>query len=244
MNLILLDPSEVAADQGCTLSGERALHVLRVLRLAPGDTFRIGLLDGPLGVATLTACAADAITFTCAFTGDVPPVPPVELLLAMPRPKVMKRLWAQLAALGVGRVLITNAEKVERFYFDTHVLEPDFYQGLLREGLQQARDTRMPVVSVHRELKPLLEDLVPAEFGDHLKLIADPGEHSTIASVIQQKPTARVLLAIGPEGGWNDHERTLFTRAGFHPVSLGPRPLRTDTATLALLTLTHAALRG
>ena len=243
MNLILLDPHEVAADQSCTLADERARHVFRVLKLAPGDSLRIGLVDGPCGTARLTASDANSVTFTCDFEPEAPTVPPVDLLLAMPRPKVMKRLWAQLAALGVGRILITNAEKVERFYFDTHVLEPDFYRGLLREGLQQARDTRMPVVSVHRELKPLLEDLVPAEFGDHLKLIADPGEHPAPAHVIGPARPARVLLAIGPEGGWNDHERTLFTRARFHPTSLGPRPLRTDTATLALLTLAHNALR-
>jgi len=49
----------------------------------------------------------------------------------------MQRLWAQIAALGVGQVILTNAERVERDYFDTHVLEPKVFHPLLLEGLQR-----------------------------------------------------------------------------------------------------------
>ena len=82
----------------------------------------------------------------------------VDLLLALPRPKVMRRLWAQIAAMGVGQIILTNAERVERNYFDTHVLTPECYRPLLVEGLQQARDTRLPRVSIHRQFKVLVED--------------------------------------------------------------------------------------
>jgi RsmE family RNA methyltransferase len=54
----------------------------------------------------------------------------------------------------------------------------------------------------------------------------------------------RVLLAIGPEGGWNDYERELLVAHRFTPVGLGPRTLRTDTACVALLALAHDALRS
>ena len=90
--------------------------------------------------------------------GETPSRPPVDLLLALPRPKVLRRLWAQIAALGVGRIILTNAARVERNYFDTHVLSAACYQPLLIEGLQQARDTRLPAVTVHRQFKVLLED--------------------------------------------------------------------------------------
>ena len=70
----------------------------------------------------------------------------------------MQRLWAQLAALGVGRIILTNAARVERDYFDTHVLTAACYRPLLVEGLQQARDTRVPLVSIHRQFKILVED--------------------------------------------------------------------------------------
>src|SRR6202043_2921377 len=110
----------------------------------------------------------------CAFDATVPSRPRVDLLLALPRPKVMRRLWAQIAALGVGQIILTNAEKVERNYFDTHILSPETYRPLLIEGLQQSRDTRLPVVSIHRQFKVLVEDQLDALFGSGLRIVADP----------------------------------------------------------------------
>jgi 16S rRNA (uracil1498-N3)-methyltransferase len=147
---------------------------------------------------------------------------------------VLRRLWAQLAALGVRRIMLTNAERVERNYFDTHLLDARIYRPLLVEGLQQARDTRLPIVSVHRQLKVLVEDHLDALVGDGLRLVAD---HRAAASVIDavRHQTGRVLLAVGPEGGWNDFELTLLQSHGFTPVGMGPRTLRVDTACIALI---------
>ena len=78
----------------------------------------------------------------------------------------MRRLWAQIAALGVGRIILTNAERVERNYFDTHLLAAEQYRPLLIEGLQQARDTRLPLVSVHRQFKILVEDDLDGLFAE------------------------------------------------------------------------------
>jgi len=164
----------------------------------------------------------------------------VDVLLALPRPKVMRRLWAQLAALGVGRIMVTNAERVERNYFDTHILAPEGYRPLLIEGLQQARDTRLPVVSIHRQFKVLVEDELDALRG--LRLVAHPGADGSIREAVRKGGDARVLLAIGPEGGWNRFEIQLLEAHGFQPVGMGSRTLRTDTAALALLTLAHDAI--
>ncbi|HET6959624.1 MAG TPA: 16S rRNA (uracil(1498)-N(3))-methyltransferase, partial [Vicinamibacterales bacterium] len=158
MNLILLEPSEVSGTNVVTLSGPRAAHMLKVLRVTPGLQVRVGVLDGPRGIASVDGIRDEAVTLSCMFDVTAPARPPVDLLLATPRPKVMRRLWAQIAALGVGRIILTNAEKVERNYFDTHMLEPGTYRPLLIEGLQQARDTRMPSVSIHRRFKVLIED--------------------------------------------------------------------------------------
>ena len=82
----------------------------------------------------------------------------LDLVLALPRPQVLKRLWAQLAALGVRHIALTNAARVERDYFDTHVLSPATYGLLLLEGLEQAQDTWVPGVSIHKRLRVLVED--------------------------------------------------------------------------------------
>jgi RsmE family RNA methyltransferase len=187
----------------------------------------------------------------CTFEDGLPPRPPVDLLLALPRPKVMRRLWAQLAALGVGRILLTNAEKVERNYFDTHVLDPATYRPLLIEGLQQARDTRVPEVSIHRQLKVLVEDHLDAIAGEAGRLVAHPGEGAAaMADAVARQPREplgsaqhrRWLLAVGPEGGWNEFELDLLRTRGFQQVGMGQRTLRADTACVALLSLLHDAL--
>jgi RsmE family RNA methyltransferase len=152
-------------------------------------------------------------------------------------------LWAQLSALGVGRILLTNADRVERHYFDTHVLAPDAFRPLLIEGLQQARDTRVPEVSVHRRFRVLVEDELDRLCPDTLRLVAEPGAAVSPSEAVRAHPGRRVLLAIGPEGGWNAFELDLLAKRGFMPVSLGSRTLRSDTACVALLAVVRDAAR-
>ncbi len=175
MNLILCESHEVGADGVVTLTDARAAHVRDVLRASRGDTVRVGVVDGPKGRAELLAIDDGQVVMRCALDAGVPAPPAVDLLLALPRPKVLRRLWAQLAALGVGRIVLTNAARVERHYFDTHVLEPATYRPLLVEGLQQAGDTRLPDMSIHRRFRVLIEDELDALSGAGLRLVAHPG---------------------------------------------------------------------
>lgn len=246
MNLVILEPGELGAGGEVRLSGARAAHLLHVLRVGPGQTLRIGMLDGPLGIATVQSVGEHTIDLTFLLGPTPPPKPRVDLLLAVPRPKVMRRLWAQLAALGVGRIILTNAERVERPYFDTHVLTPGCYHPLLIEGLQQARDTRLPVVSIHRRFKVLIEDELDRLSETGLRVVADPGAKTTVSEAVGARLDAvhppRLLLAIGPEGGWNAFELRMLDGHGFRRIGMGPRTLRTDTACLALLALVHDAM--
>jgi RsmE family RNA methyltransferase len=243
VNLILLESGEVDGEGVSVLSGERARHMLKVLKVAPGHRVRVGLIDGPAGHADVERVEDGAVALRCSFDAEVPPLPGVDLLLALPRPKVMRRLWAQLAAVGVGQIILTNAERVERDYFDSHILTSEVYRPLLIEGLQQARDTRVPSVSVHRRFRVLIEDDLDRLSGGGLRIVADPGAETPVSTVAGGVTAARILLAIGPEGGWNAFERGLLEAHGFIAAGLGPRTLRTDTACVALLTLVHDAAR-
>ena len=242
MNLILLETSELDASGRVRLADHRARHIREVLKAEPGRAIRIGVINGPRGTASVEAVEGHEVDLRCLLETVVPPRPAMDLLLALPRPKVMRRLWAQLAALGVGRILLTNAWKVERVYFDTHVLEPETYRPLLIEGLQQAQDTRLPEVSIHRQFKVLVEDDLDTLCPSSVRLLADPGAALRLNELIFPNPEMRVLLAVGPEGGWTDHEKQLLQQHGFQPVGMGSRTLRTDTACLALLALVHDRL--
>jgi RsmE family RNA methyltransferase len=241
VNLILLDQEELRHDNSAILREQRATHIRRVLAAAPGNTIRIGIVDGAVGTARIDALDDTSVTLSCTLH-EVPPRPAVDLLLALPRPKVTRRLFAQCAALGVDRLMLTNASRVERDYFDTHILSPDVSRPLLIEGLQQARDTHLPRISVHRQFRILVEDVLDDWVPVATRVVADPGKGQRLHSLVREARPDRVLLALGPEGGWNDFERRLLESRGFTPISMGMRTLRSDTACVALLALAHDAL--
>jgi RsmE family RNA methyltransferase len=246
VNLMLLEAADLS-DGVAALRGRRAAHLINVLHVVEGQTVRVGLIDGPLGTGTVVSMADDSVALRCLFDASAPSRPGVDLLLALPRPKVMRRLWAQLAALGVGDIILTNADRVERHYFDTHILAPETYRPLLIEGLQQAKDTWLPRVSIHRQFRRLIEDQLDALCPARTRLVAHPGSGCAPSSAVpaaNRGANDRILLAVGPEGGWNAFELGLLGAHGFTIVDAGPRPLRSDTACIALLTLVHDARRS
>ncbi|MEW5848820.1 MAG: RsmE family RNA methyltransferase [Myxococcota bacterium] len=238
MNRILLAAEELPPGHVVTLRDQRAEHLRSVLHVVPGQVVKLGVLDGPRGTGVVEAIQGDNVILRVELEGTIPPAPRVDLLLALPRPKVLKRLWAQVAALGVHNVVITNAAKVERNYFDTHWLRPEVYGPLLVEGLQQAGDTRLPRVTVARVFRPLIEDRIGELCPASVCLVADPAG-ATRLSRVRIPDGERVLLAVGPEGGWNAFELSLLGRAGFLAVNVGTRTLRTDTACVALIAILH-----
>ena len=236
MNRILFADGECDAENRLVLHGRRAAHILGVLRARPGETLGVGRIDGPVGTGRVTAAGDGEVRLEVALEGAAPE-PWIDLLLAVPRPKVLKRLWAQLAALGVGRIILVNAARVERCYFDTHWLDPAVYTPLLVEGLEQAGTTRLPEVRIRRGFKPFVEDELDRDYAGRLKLLAHPDASADRSGVPPPWPAgpARPLLAIGPEGGWTPYECGQLETRGFQRLSLGPRSLRTDTACIALL---------
>jgi RsmE family RNA methyltransferase len=241
VNLLLIERDEVDADGHVIVRDERGRHLRAVLRTNVGQSVRVGIVDGPFGTGVVDRLDDHEVALHCTFS-EIPPRPRIDLLLALPRPKVLRRLWAQIAALGVGRIILTNAAGVERDYFDTHLLEERIYRPLLIEGLQQARDTRLPVVSVHRQFRKLVEDQLDQASTADLRLVADPQAERSLFTAVPASAD-RLLLAVGPERGWNRFELDLLRAHGFASAGLGPRTLRSDTACVALLALAHEALR-
>ena len=239
MNIVLLCREEITSEGRVTVRDRRARHMTEVLKCQPGQSVRMGILNGPYGLGTVEAMDAESVTLLWRpLDASLPPR--VDVILAMPRPKVMKRLWAPLASLGVGRIVITNAAKVERTYFETHWISPDHYEPLLQEGLEQAGDTNMPEVLIRRRFRPFVEDEMESLFQSGARVFAHPGDASVPGCI---RDAERVVLAIGPEGGWTEFEIGLLERRGFVRFGLGWRTLRSDTACIALLAVVHAMQR-
>jgi RsmE family RNA methyltransferase len=232
MNRILYEPGEVLPDGTVTLTDSRAAHLRDVLKAAPGQTVRSGTVNGLAGVSVVLDVSGAAVRLQADHRQALEE-PWLDLLLAAPRPKVLKRLWPQLAALGVGRIVVLNAAKVEKCYFSSQWLEPQYYRPLLVEGLMQGGVTRLPEVLVRARFRPFVEDELDGLFPSPLRLLAHPGPRTPglPCGLARQRP----LLAIGPEGGWTEFELRLLAARGFSLFSLGARTLRTDTACVALI---------
>jgi RsmE family RNA methyltransferase len=232
MNLVLLYDDDFVDPRTVALEGRRRTHVLETLRASPGDDIRAGLLGGEVGVARVLADDGVALRLEVKL-GEPPPARPgVDLLVAVPRPKALKKLLPAVASLGVDRMVLVNSARVEKSYFDTKALEPRALAALLDLGLEQARDTVRPEVLVRKRFRPFVEDELDAVFGSGTRLLPHPSAVRPLRDVSRD---GRVVLAIGPEGGWVPFEVELFDRAGFVPVSLGPRTLRVEVAVPALI---------
>ena len=164
MNRIILEENECEPHGGhVNLHGDdrRTKHIRTVLKARPGDRLRVGRLNGLAGAATILSDDENGVVLDARLDGPAPE-PWLDLILAMPRPKVMHRLWADLAAVGFARIFVVNAAKVEKYYFDNHWLDEATWRPLLIEGLEQAGATRLPDVQVRRALRPFVEDEIPA----------------------------------------------------------------------------------
>ncbi|MGN6108103.1 MAG: RsmE family RNA methyltransferase [Kofleriaceae bacterium] len=234
MNLLLVEAGELDGEH-VVLADRRAAHLRAVLGVEIGSRVRAGVVGGPVGTAEVVADDGTALTLRVAF-GEPRSLPlPVELVLAVPRPKVLSRTIEVAASFGVERIALTNSWRVDKSYLTSPRLAPDALALAARLGAEQGATTHLPELSVHRRLMPLLDARWPAGAAadpSAIRLIAHPGAPPIEDAVTGLDPIA---LAIGPEGGWIEREVETFVARGFVPVSIGGAILRVEAAVAAAL---------
>ena len=231
MNLILLDPADFVAEGRVVLRDRRCAHVQQVVRAAPGDVLRVGLIGGKLGAGTVLALADGRLELAVDLRDDPPPPLPITLLLALPRPHSLKKVLQQATALGVKHFVLFACARVEASFFTASAVRPAAIEEDLRLGLEQARDTVLPQVEVHpQRLHRFLAERWPVlARGKVLIAHPDPG-----ASPCPRAQTGPITLVVGPEGGFVPVEVDRLRELG-SLIELGPRVLRVETAVVALL---------
>ena len=232
MNRILFEKSEIAGGEA-TFGGVRAEHVLGILHGEVGQVVKTGEIDGPIGTSVITAIGEGRITVRCTHAAESLR-PWVNLILAPPRPRVMKRLLPQLATMGVGTIVLVGAKKVEKDFWGATLLKPENYRPLLVDGLMQAGTSILPRLELRRNFRKFVREEMDALLPSPNRIVAHPYGKPEDAGRPRQSG-GMLTLAIGPEGGWTDEEVELLEACGFVRHSLGARILRTDTATIALL---------
>ena len=244
MNRILFESDEIK-DGVVTFGDVRAEHVLNVLHGEVGQVLKTGEIDGKIGTSEIAEIRRTGegprISVRCNHTEDSLR-PWADLILAPPRPRVMKRLLPQLAALGVGRIFLVGAKKVEKDFWGATLLKSENYRPLLVDGLMQAGTSVLPTLEIRRNFRKFMNEELDALFPASTRIVAHPyGAEEDVRRKTKDSPSSPIpdppslLLAIGPEGGWTEEEVALLEAHGFARYSLGPRILRTDTATVALL---------
>ncbi len=231
MNLLLLDTADFIADDRVLLRDRRLTHLQQVHRAEAGEQLRVGRVGGNMGSGQLLRLDAHEAELQVSFDQPPPAKLPVTLLLALPRPKMLRRVLQTVAAMGVPRLVLLNSYRVEKSFWQTPFLEPAAIHEQLILGLEQARDTVLPEVMIEKRFKPFVEDRLPQLAADTLGLVGHPGDFPHCPRAVTQP----VTLAIGPEGGWIPYEVDKLAAAGLRPVQLGERILRVETAVSALL---------
>ena len=230
MNLLLLLDEDFLAPGRARLAGRRLAHAREVLGAKPGDALKVGRLGGRVGAGRVLRLDPEALDLEVDLDQEPPPKLPITLLLALPRPKVLDRCLQSAAALGVARIVLLNAWRVEKAYWSSPKLEEAHLRDQLILGLEQARDTALPELHLARLFVPFLEEALP-KLGAARRLLAHPHAETACPRGLDEP----AMLALGPEGGWVVSELESFARAGFEAVSMGPRVLRTETALAALI---------
>lgn len=233
MNLILLRPQDIIADDCAVVRDPRRLrHLREVHRAAPGARLTVGLAGGRMGKAELTALSDEQATFHFAPLAEAPPPAlPVHLVLALPRPRMLARTLEHVTALGVKDITLLHTRRVEKSYWQSPELTPEKIHQHLVLGLEQSRDTQLPEVTMRRGFRPFVEDVLPELLTSRRGLVAHPG----MAQACPRELTQPTLLAVGPEGGFIDWEIDQLLAAGCEGMHMGPRILRVETAVTALL---------
>lgn len=231
MNLALLFEEDFVDADRVIFRGRRLTHLQSILKVTAGDSIPVGRADGNMGtgeVLRLTDTEAELrVTLD-----QTPPAPlPLTLILAMPRPKMFRRILQTCAGLGVKDIWLINSYKVEKSFWQTPWLSEDQVRENLALGLEQAKDTVMPRVQIRKLFKPFVEDELPALIEGKQALVAHPGT-STPCPVHLNRPS---LLCIGPEGGFIPYEIEKLEEVGCRGVHLGPRILRMETAVPVLV---------
>lgn len=224
-------------------------HINKVLGAKVGDTLKVGKLGGNLGTAIIKDITADYIQLNEMNLDVLPPTKlAVTVILALPRPKVLRRLIMDMIALGVRDIVLINSYRTQKSYWQSPMLAR--LDEFVLEGLQQGVDTIAPSITLQKRFKPFVEDELVGLINNKHAIVAHPYSKLSLLQYLQQlsadkndlteidslkKIILPSVVCIGSEGGWIDYEIELLAAHGCQAVNIGSRILRTEAAVNAIL---------
>ena len=226
MNIVVLNRSDWRDEQHVRLVDRRADHIRSVLRAEIGDSVRVGLINGCLGQGRICTIDASSVLLAVELSQPPPARHRFDIVLCLPRPKVLRRLLRTVAEYGVANLHLIQSARVEKSYWQSPLLAPDKVHDALLAGLERASDTVAPQVHQHRRFRPFVEDHLVDLCAGRPCWMAQMG--APIA--LRDTPPGDAVVMVGPEGGFVPFELELTQAVIAKPVNLGSRTLSVDTA--------------
>ena len=230
MNIVLLEAEQTQSEFWKIDNPRQIQHLSQHVQLNAGDTLKVGIRNGERYLTEVISVSEQQIRIRPIQLEAIPTKLPVHLILALPRPKVLRRIIMDAVTLGVERISLIHSYRVDKSYWQSPFLQQlDDYVTL---GLEQAGDTIEPEIQLYKRFKPFVEDVLPTFISDQKPAyVAHPYAEQQMPYAIQHS----CHLIVGPEGGFIPYEVDLLIKNGCQAMSLGNRILRTETAVSSIL---------
>lgn len=232
MNLILLTEQDFISQNSVQLKDRRFKHIVNIIQANVGDQLKVGLINGNTGQGVIRELRENVMILEVNLDTEPPEPLPITLLLALPRPIVLKRILQTVTSFGIKKIYLVNTHRVEKSFWQSSLLkESKEIEKMLLLGLEQAGDTVLPEVILKKRFKSFLEDDLPAITKGSEAYVAHVG-----SPVLQESASnKKITLFIGPEGGFISYEIEQLIKCGFQPVCLAERILKVETAVTAAI---------
>lgn len=225
MNLIILKETDFVSDNEVILKDRRAKHIISIHKGFKGKELTVGKLNSMIGRGLILDISKEEVRMEVKFFKNPPLESNIEIIMAMCRPKVFKRILQDITSMGVKKIHVIKTWKVEKSFWESPVLEEENILEAMILGLEQGKDTILPEIKIHKAFKPFVEDIAPVISENKICLLANPGGNEKVSKTNKEK----MLVAIGPEGGFIPYEVDKFKEIGFKEISLGDRIYRVET---------------
>lgn len=232
MNLLLLDQNDFVTPGRVEISDRRFLQLRDIIKLEKGKTFRTGVAGGKTGTAKVIDFDDRKAVLEVELDSPPPEAAKITLICALPRPQTFHKVLHCAITMGVKEIWFIHSRKVEKSYWQASVLQDEAVDKEIRLALEQCGDTIYPQIRYRQRFKPFVEDELP---GIIARADAAIFGHPRSQLPPEKFSGQKVVLLIGPEGGFSDYEVEKLTEAGVTGVTLGQRVLRTEFAVAALL---------
>ena len=217
------------------ISGDKARYLTQVLRLSVDH--KVLLFNGRGGEFPGTICNIKkhsvSVTLAGFWPGDRASRLKISLGLGCIKRAPMELAIQKATELGVADIypLITENTSIPLKTLSRRLTH---WQAVAYSACEQSGLNRPPQVHIPVSLPQWIKRLDAYA----LKLVANIGARQSMLKLASQADT--LIVAIGPEGGFTPEELALMQTAGFQPIGLGPRVLRTETAVIAMMSLAQA----